>query len=60
MVGSSQPEFMKGKTLIKLIAFYDEMTSSVVEGRLVDIVYLDFNKVFHPVSHNILIYKLRK
>lgn len=51
---------MKGKTLIKLIAFYDEMTSSVVEGRLVDIVYLDFNKVFHPVSHNILIYKLRK
>lgn len=51
---------MKGKSLIKLIAFYDEMTSSVDEGRSVGVVYLDFSKVLYHVSHNILIYELRK
>lgn len=30
------------------------------EGRAVDIVHLDFSKVFDTVSHNILIGKLRK
>lgn len=41
-----------------LIAFCDEMTSSVNEQRAADTVYLDFCKAFDSVSCNILIKKL--
>ncbi|PKU31592.1 rna-directed dna polymerase from mobile element jockey- hypothetical protein [Limosa lapponica baueri] len=36
------------------------MTGLAVEGRAVDIVYLDLSKVFDTVSHKILIQKLMK
>ncbi|PKU29730.1 rna-directed dna polymerase from mobile element jockey-like [Limosa lapponica baueri] len=61
VIGSGQHGFTKGKScLTDLIAFYDEMTGWVDEGRAVDIVYLDFSKAFDTASHSILIGKFRK
>ncbi|GAB0207124.1 mitochondrial enolase superfamily member 1 [Grus japonensis] len=61
VIGSGQHRFNKGKScLTNLIAFYDGMTGWVDEGRAVDVVYLDLNKDYDTVSHNILISKVRK
>ncbi|KAK4825175.1 hypothetical protein QYF61_024655 [Mycteria americana] len=57
--GKSQHRFTKGKScLTNLIAFYDTVTCLVEVGRVVDIVYLDFSKVFNTVSHSLLPEKL--
>lgn len=42
-----------------MITFYTEMTA-LVDERTVDIVYLDFKKLFDTVSHTDLINKLMK
>jgi len=58
---SSQHGFTNEKScLTYLEAFYDRMTGWTDEGRAVDIVYLDFNKVFDTISHNIHIDQLKK
>ncbi|KAJ7425688.1 RNA-directed DNA polymerase from mobile element jockey-like protein [Pitangus sulphuratus] len=57
--GNYQSVSLKGKScLTNLIAFYDDMAGWVDERTAVNVVYLDFGKVF--VSHNILVGKLRK
>ena len=50
---------MKGRScLTNLISFYDRATRLLDEGKAVDVVYLDFSKVFNTISHSILLVKL--
>lgn len=47
VIGNSQHGFMKGKScLLKHKAFHNEATALVDEGTLVDVVHVDFSKVF--------------
>ncbi|CAM4596999.1 unnamed protein product [Lepidochelys kempii] len=58
---NSQHGFTKGKScLTNLIALYDEITGSVDEGKAVDVLFLDFSKVFDMVSHSILASNLKR
>ncbi|XP_048684009.1 upstream stimulatory factor 2 isoform X1 [Caretta caretta] len=61
VIRNSQHGFTKGKScLTNLIAFYEEMTGSVDEGKAVDVLFLEFSQAFGPVSHSILVSKLKK
>ena len=46
--------------MTNLIAFYNEVTGLLDEGRAVGGVYFNFCKAFHTISHNIIIDKQKK
>ena len=60
LINSSQHGFLKSKScLTNLLCFFEEITKWVDEGSPVDIIYLDFQKAFDKVPHQILILKLK-
>ena len=55
-----QHGFLKGRScLTNLLAFFDQVTQLLDEGKEVDVCYLDFQKAFDSVNHELLIWKLR-
>ncbi|XP_063208204.1 uncharacterized protein LOC134523321 [Chroicocephalus ridibundus] len=59
VIRPSQHGFMKGRSCsTNLISFYEKVTCLADDGKAVDVVYLDFIKVFDMVSDSILMEKL--
>ena len=60
LIKGSQHGFTKGSSCLKnLLEFYEAVFDWVDEGKAVDMVYLDFKKVFDKVPHRRLLAKVR-
>ncbi|KAK4827375.1 hypothetical protein QYF61_017313, partial [Mycteria americana] len=54
----SQHGFMKDRSCLINLIFYDQVTHLVDEGKAVGVIYWDFSKVYDTVSQSILLEKL--
>ena len=60
IIRQSQHGFTKGKScLTNLWKFFEAVTRRVDRGEPMDVIYLDFQKVFDKVSHNRLLRKFK-
>ena len=60
LINTSQHGFLKEKScLTNLLCFLEEITKWVDDGSPMDVVYLDFQKAFVKVPHQILLLKLK-
>ena len=60
LVNPSQHGFLKAKSCqTNLLCFFEEITKWVDDGSPVDVIYLDFQKPFDKVPHQIRISKLK-
>lgn len=54
VTGSNHHGFAVGKPcLTDMIAFYDKMSSSVKDGKTMNVIYLDYSKAFNNVSQTV-------
>ena len=59
MISNKQHGFIKGRSSIThLLEVYSEINTHLDNNVQVDIIYLDFAKVFDSIPHNVLIAKL--
>src|SRR6218665_2164632 len=60
VIKGSQHRFTRGRScLTNLLEFFEEVYERIDEGKLVDVVYLDFAKAFDKVPHKRLAKKLQ-
>lgn len=50
--------FMKGRSCVTNLTFYDKVTYLPDEGKAVDVVRPDFSKAFDTVSYSVLLVRL--
>ena len=56
LINPSQHGFLKARScLTNLLGFFEEITKWVDEGSPVDVIYLDFQKAFNKVPHQVKI-----
>ena len=60
LLSSRQHGFISGRsTVTQLLSYLDSCIGNIVNGNVVDVVYLDFQKAFDAVPHASLIKKLQ-
>ena len=61
LLNNFQHGFRKRRScLTELLDYYNNILDSVIHGKNVDVVYLDFSKAFDKVDHRIILQKAKK